>query len=102
LRLGGAADRPGDGQGRGRLPALRALRRTMPDRRLGHAALHAGDDARGGGMSVAVNPETQRKAGPEVTVNDFVVKFANVNGSGSASANGMFAKAVLRCGVPVA
>ncbi len=34
--------------------------------------------------------------------NDFVVKFANVNGSGSASANGMFAKAVLRMGVPVA
>ena len=26
-------------------------------------------------------------------VNDFVVKFANVNGSGSASANGLFAKA---------
>jgi 2-oxoglutarate ferredoxin oxidoreductase subunit alpha len=36
------------------------------------------------------------------TVNDFVVKFANVNGSGSASANGMFAKSILRCGVPVA
>ncbi len=35
-------------------------------------------------------------------VNDFVVKFANVNGSGSASANGLFAKAVLRMGVPVA
>jgi 2-oxoglutarate ferredoxin oxidoreductase subunit alpha len=34
--------------------------------------------------------------------NDFVVKFANVNGSGSASANGMFAKAILRMGVPVA
>ncbi len=33
--------------------------------------------------------------------NDFVVKFANVNGSGSASANGLFAKAVLRMGVPV-
>ncbi len=32
-------------------------------------------------------------------VNDFVVKFANVNGSGSASANSMFAKAVLRMGV---
>ena len=32
-------------------------------------------------------------------VNDFVVKFANVNGSGSASANAMFAKAVLRMGV---
>ncbi|MGE5566583.1 MAG: 2-oxoacid:acceptor oxidoreductase subunit alpha [Parcubacteria group bacterium] len=35
-------------------------------------------------------------------VNDFVVKFANVNGSGSASANGLFVKAILRSGVPVA
>ncbi len=34
-------------------------------------------------------------------VNDFVVKFANVNGSGSASANGLFVKAILRMGVPV-
>lgn len=34
-------------------------------------------------------------------VNDFVVKFANVNGSGSASANSMFAKAVFRMGIPV-
>ncbi len=34
-------------------------------------------------------------------VNDFVVKFANVNGSGSASANEIFAKAILRMGVPV-
>ncbi len=34
--------------------------------------------------------------------NDFVVKFANVNGSGSASANGLFAKVILRMGVPVA
>ena len=34
--------------------------------------------------------------------NDFVVKFANVNGSGSASANGMFAKSILRMGVPIA
>src|SRR5512143_349456 len=33
--------------------------------------------------------------------NDFVVKFANVNGSGSASANELFARAVLRMGVPV-
>src|SRR5882757_4363646 len=36
------------------------------------------------------------------SVNDFVVKFANVNGSGSASANEMFARAILRMGVPVA
>ncbi len=34
-------------------------------------------------------------------VNDFVVKFANVNGSGSASANALFAKTILRMGVPV-
>ena len=34
-------------------------------------------------------------------VNDFVVKFANVNGTGSASANLMFAKAVFRMGIPV-
>ncbi|MEO7026406.1 MAG: 2-oxoacid:acceptor oxidoreductase subunit alpha [Caulobacteraceae bacterium] len=41
-------------------------------------------------------------ASPIAAVNDFVVKFANVNGSGSASANGLFAKAILRMGVPVA
>ncbi len=37
-----------------------------------------------------------------LTYNDFVIRFANVNGSGSASANGMFAKAIFRMGVPVA
>lgn len=35
------------------------------------------------------------------TYNDFVIRFANVNGSGSASANGMFAKALFRMGIPV-
>jgi 2-oxoglutarate ferredoxin oxidoreductase subunit alpha len=39
---------------------------------------------------------------PIESVNDFVVRFANVNGSGSASANELFARAVLRMGVPVA
>src|SRR5579883_965864 len=39
---------------------------------------------------------------PIQSVNDFVVRFANVNGSGSASANEMFARAVLRMGIPVA
>ncbi|NQD36759.1 2-oxoacid:acceptor oxidoreductase subunit alpha [Permianibacter sp. IMCC34836] len=33
--------------------------------------------------------------------NDFVIKFANVNGSGSASANELFARSILRMGVPV-
>jgi len=36
-----------------------------------------------------------------VSYNDFVIKFANVNGSGSASANGLFAKALFRMGIPV-
>ncbi|HXM00585.1 MAG TPA: 2-oxoacid:acceptor oxidoreductase subunit alpha [Rhizomicrobium sp.] len=39
---------------------------------------------------------------PIAATNDFVVKFANVNGSGSASANELFARCVLRMGVPVA
>src|SRR6202035_4225667 len=38
---------------------------------------------------------------PISSVNDFVVRFANVNGSGSASANELFARAILRMGVPV-
>jgi 2-oxoglutarate ferredoxin oxidoreductase subunit alpha len=38
---------------------------------------------------------------PIGSVNDFVVRFANVNGSGSASANELFARSVLRMGVPV-
>jgi 2-oxoglutarate ferredoxin oxidoreductase subunit alpha len=38
---------------------------------------------------------------PIESVNDFVIRFANVNGSGSASANEMFARAILRMGVPV-
>src|SRR4249920_2104112 len=39
---------------------------------------------------------------PISRVNDFVIRFANVNGSGSASANEMFARAVMRMGIPVA
>jgi 2-oxoglutarate ferredoxin oxidoreductase subunit alpha len=43
----------------------------------------------------------QAAPAPLAALNDFVVKFANVNGSGSASANALFAKAILRMGVPV-
>ena len=54
-------------------------------------------------MQQIIRPSTLRTPVPALrAVNDFVVKFANVNGSGSASANAMFAKAVLRMGVPVA
>ncbi len=38
---------------------------------------------------------------PIKSVNDFVIRFANVNGTGSASANSMFVKSVFRMGVPV-
>ena len=48
-------------------------------------------------MRSAITPGVKSIA----AVNDFVVKFANVNGSGSASANELFAKAILRMGVPV-
>lgn len=34
-------------------------------------------------------------------VNDFVIKIGNVNGTGSASANGLLMKAIFRMGVPV-
>lgn len=33
--------------------------------------------------------------------NEFVVRFANTNGTGSASANNMFAKAIFRMGIPI-
>jgi 2-oxoglutarate ferredoxin oxidoreductase subunit alpha len=39
---------------------------------------------------------------PIEAVNDFVIRFANVNGSGSASANLLFARSILRMGVPIA
>ena len=43
-----------------------------------------------------------KAAKPIQSCNDFVIKFANVNGSGSASANELFARSVIRMGVPVA
>ena len=45
--------------------------------------------------------ENPLKVDPINSLNDFVIKFANVNGTGSASANQMFAKAVFRMGIPV-
>ena len=41
------------------------------------------------------------RASASPRVNDFTVKFANVNGSGSASANALVMKAIFRMGVPV-
>ena len=39
---------------------------------------------------------------PIERINDCVIRFANVNGSGSASANQLFARSIMRMGVPVA
>ena len=53
-------------------------------------------------MPEAAQSQGGVSVGGKSRVNDFVVKFANVNGSGSASANGLFARSVMRMGVPVA
>ena len=92
LRRRRPQDRARDGEGRRRLPALRPVRRTLSHRRLGHAEIPHRYDPRRYIMSVQK---------PISSVNDFVVRFANVNGSGSASANELFARSILRHGVPV-
>ena len=89
LCLGACQDRADHGQGRRSLPALRALRRTLSDRGVGHAEVHHRDGPGGTRM-------------PIHAVNDFVIRFANVNGSGSASANLLFARSIMRMGVPIA
>src|SRR5882672_5652123 len=43
----------------------------------------------------------QQRAQIETKVNDFAFKLANVNGSGSASANGLIMQAIFRMGIPV-
>ena len=49
-----------------------------------------------------MHPSTRANAGdaPE-RLNDFVIKLANVNGTGSASANTLLMKAIFRMGIPV-
>ena len=53
-------------------------------------------------MTVATRDDRAPAADGGARYNDFVIRFANVNGSGSASANSMFAKALFRMGIPVA
>src|SRR6516162_6961801 len=69
------------------------MRGALPNRRLGHEKVSHRYHACGRPMP---------SSSPISSVNDFVVRFANVNGSGSASANELFARSVLRMGVPVA
>ena len=45
--------------------------------------------------------DTRKKVKRRVSVNDFAIKLANVNGTGSASANGLLMQAIFRMGIPV-
>ena len=54
-------DRAHHGEGRGRLPALRAVRRALPDRRLGHAEVPARDDACRPGLPQQAATESRMK-----------------------------------------
>ncbi|MFN8331188.1 MAG: 2-oxoacid:acceptor oxidoreductase subunit alpha [Saprospiraceae bacterium] len=61
----------------------------MPDHCMGHAEIFVS------------RSESLFSMSQPVLINDLVVRFATVNGTGSASANNMFAKAVYRMGIPV-
>jgi 2-oxoglutarate/2-oxoacid ferredoxin oxidoreductase subunit alpha len=63
---------------------------TLPNHSVGYAEIFVQRDE--GGIRTMKRLES---------VNDFVIKFANVNGTGSASANNLFAKALFRMGLPV-
>jgi 2-oxoglutarate ferredoxin oxidoreductase subunit alpha len=52
-------------------------------------------------MEGRTSPSNSNGTASKIKINDFVVRFANVNGTGSASANAFFTKAIFRMGVPV-
>ena len=52
-------------------------------------------------MTLAPTDTEDLAKGGEPRINDFAVKFANVNGTGSASANNLILRAIFRMGVPV-
>src|SRR5678815_5591680 len=83
-----------DGERRGPLCSLRTLRRALPDGRVGHAEVHDQPATR-------KRPQMAHPATSQDRVNDFAIKLANVNGTGSASANTLLMKSIFRMGVPV-
>ena len=50
---------------------------------------------------MSTNEQPSHAVNAIAATNDWVIRFANVNGSGSASANNLFSKAVFRSGIPV-
>ena len=101
-----------DGEGRGRLRALRPVRRALPDGGVGHARSssscipYAGQTGASGN---ALSKRAPREAGPSrrrrgCDAADQRLRAsssANVNGTGSASANGLLMQAIFRMGIPV-
>src|SRR3954447_10640525 len=66
----------------------------MSDGCLGHEKIRDLASTRG-----RKNKTMQQYVGPGL--NDFAIKLANVNGTGSASANGLLMQAIFRMGIPV-
>src|SRR6266853_5312586 len=93
VRLRAAApDGAADAQGRRSVRPLRLVRGTLPHRGLGHAEIRTPHFIR---RERSVHQLLRTR------VNDFALKLANVNGTGSASANGLLMQAIFRMGIPV-
>src|SRR6476469_2146745 len=75
----------------------------QPDKRSALAQRSALEDgARPSGSRAAAGKSGTSKGAPvDVRTNDFALKLANVNGTGSASANGLLMQAIFRMGIPV-
>src|SRR5882724_750781 len=86
-----AANRARHGEGRRRLRPLRIVCRALSYGRLGHAKIRPHYSLCRSCMHDVLRTR----------VNDFAVKLANVNGTGSASANGLLMQAIFRMGIPV-
>src|SRR5579863_4733833 len=85
-------DRPSHVEGRRPVRPLRPVCRAMSHGGVGHAEIPIVDWLRGSSY-----PHRIMDSG----INDFAIKLANVNGSGSASANSLIMQAIFRMGVPV-
>ena len=72
------------------MPSLRPVCGTLPYFSLGYEKIFIQ-------RSKAKRPGMKKLS----KVNDMVIRFANVNGTGSASANDLFTKAVFRMGIPL-
>src|SRR5216684_2133892 len=73
------------------------MRGTLPYRRLGDAKVRTPHSLR---RKASVQQPISDSLN-NIRVNDFAIKLANVNGTGSASANGLLMQAIFRMGIPV-